>query len=91
MSRCWSDLEAVNSRLWEAELSPEPRRSQEKEKSSLASKASNSKKELTLLRQESRKNILLSVATFLLLPSSMPTGPCEAEISPASAVFPSVL
>ncbi|XP_022359853.1 coiled-coil domain-containing protein 167 isoform X1 [Enhydra lutris kenyoni] len=68
LSQCWRDLEAVNSRLCGAELSPEARKSLEKEKNSLMNKASNyGKKELKLLRQENRKNMLLSVAIFLLL------------------------
>ncbi|XP_024612474.1 coiled-coil domain-containing protein 167-like [Neophocaena asiaeorientalis asiaeorientalis] len=50
-----------------AELSSEARRSLEKEKSSLMNKASDYEKELQLLRQENRKNMLLSVATSLLL------------------------
>ncbi|XP_073080878.1 coiled-coil domain-containing protein 167 isoform X1 [Manis javanica] len=41
LSQCWRDLEAVNFKLYEAELSPEARRSLEKEKSRLMSKASN--------------------------------------------------
>ncbi|XP_037698097.1 coiled-coil domain-containing protein 167 isoform X2 [Choloepus didactylus] len=41
LSQCWRDLEAVNSRLDGVELSPEARRSLEKEKNSLKSKASN--------------------------------------------------
>uniref|UniRef100_A0A8D1YK86 Coiled-coil domain-containing protein 167 n=1 Tax=Sus scrofa TaxID=9823 RepID=A0A8D1YK86_PIG len=41
LSQCRRELEAVNSRLYGAELSPEARRSLEKEKSSLMSKASN--------------------------------------------------
>ncbi|XP_057410027.1 coiled-coil domain-containing protein 167 isoform X1 [Balaenoptera acutorostrata] len=41
LSRCWRDLEAVNSRLYGAELSSEARSSLEKEKSSLMNKASN--------------------------------------------------
>ncbi|XP_053456862.1 coiled-coil domain-containing protein 167 isoform X2 [Nycticebus coucang] len=41
LSQCQRDLEAVNSRLHRAELSPEARRSLEKEKNSLMSKASN--------------------------------------------------
>ncbi|KAL2791768.1 coiled-coil domain-containing protein 167 [Daubentonia madagascariensis] len=67
LSQCRRDLEAVNSRLHRAELSPETRRSLEKEKNSLMSKASNYEKELKLLRQENRKNMLLSVAIFILL------------------------
>ncbi|XP_069344452.1 coiled-coil domain-containing protein 167 isoform X2 [Eulemur rufifrons] len=67
LSQCRRDLEAVNSRLHRAELSPEARRSLEKEKNSLMSKASNYEKELKLLRQENRKNMLLSVAIFILL------------------------
>ncbi|NIG59255.1 coiled-coil domain-containing protein [Pontoporia blainvillei] len=60
------DLEAVSSRLYAAGLGSEARRSLEKEKSSLMSKASHYEKELQLLRQENRKNMLLSVAIFLL-------------------------
>ncbi|XP_037698098.1 coiled-coil domain-containing protein 167 isoform X3 [Choloepus didactylus] len=67
LSQCWRDLEAVNSRLDGVELSPEARRSLEKEKNSLKSKASNYEKELKLLRQENQKNMLLSVAIFTLL------------------------
>lgn len=57
----------MNSRLCGAELSSEPRRSLEKEKSSLMNKASNYEKELKLVRQENHRDTLLSVATFLLL------------------------
>ncbi|XP_077911517.1 coiled-coil domain-containing protein 167 isoform X2 [Halichoerus grypus] len=41
LSQCRRDLEAVNSRLYGAELSPEARKSLEKEKNHLMSKASN--------------------------------------------------
>ncbi|XP_070371093.1 coiled-coil domain-containing protein 167 isoform X1 [Equus asinus] len=67
LSQCQRALEAVNSRLHGAELSPEARRSLEREKNSLMNKASNYEKELKLLRQENRKNMLLSVAIFVLL------------------------
>ncbi|KAF6364160.1 coiled-coil domain containing 167 [Rhinolophus ferrumequinum] len=67
LSQCRRDLEAVNARLYRAELSPEARRTLEKEKNSLMNKASNYEKELKLLRQENRKNMLLSVAIFILL------------------------
>ncbi|XP_062042030.1 coiled-coil domain-containing protein 167 [Lepus europaeus] len=67
LSQCRRDLEAVNARLHRAELSPEARRSLEKEKNSLMSKASSYERELKLLRQENRKNTLLSVAIFVLL------------------------
>ncbi|XP_045856815.1 coiled-coil domain-containing protein 167-like [Meles meles] len=67
LSQCQRDLEAVNSRLCGVELSPEARKSLEKEKNSLMNKASNYEKELKLLRQENQKNMLLSVAIFLLL------------------------
>uniref|UniRef100_G1M9X1 Coiled-coil domain-containing protein 167 n=2 Tax=Ailuropoda melanoleuca TaxID=9646 RepID=G1M9X1_AILME len=65
--RCRRDLEAVNSRLYGVELSPEARKSLEKEKNSLMNKASHYEKELKLLRQENRRNMLLSVAIFILL------------------------
>uniref|UniRef100_A0A8D2HYW6 Coiled-coil domain-containing protein 167 n=2 Tax=Urocitellus parryii TaxID=9999 RepID=A0A8D2HYW6_UROPR len=67
LSQCRRDLEAVDCRLHRTELSPEDRRSLEKEKNSLMSRASNYEKELKLLRQENRKNMLLSVAIFILL------------------------
>ncbi|XP_007951654.1 coiled-coil domain-containing protein 167 [Orycteropus afer afer] len=67
LSRCRRELETVSDRLYGVELSPEARRSLEKEKKSLMSKASNYEKELKLLRQENRKNMLLSVAIFILL------------------------
>ncbi|XP_016079217.1 PREDICTED: coiled-coil domain-containing protein 167 [Miniopterus natalensis] len=67
LSQCRRDLEAVNSRLYGAELSLEARKSLEKEKNSLMSKASNYEKELKLLRQENRKNTLLSLAIFVIL------------------------
>ncbi|GAB5571473.1 coiled-coil domain-containing protein 167 isoform X1 [Prionailurus iriomotensis] len=105
LSQCRKDLEAVNSRLCGTDLSPEARKSLEKEKNSLMNKASNygemerptglfflcgmkgngcsqvqkrlsypprlgtsePEKELKLLRQENRKNMLLSVAIFILL------------------------
>uniref|UniRef100_F7C8Y8 Coiled-coil domain-containing protein 167 n=1 Tax=Callithrix jacchus TaxID=9483 RepID=F7C8Y8_CALJA len=67
LSQCRRDLEAVNSRLHSRELSAEARRSLEKEKNSLMSKASNYEKELKLLRQENWKNMLLSLAIFILL------------------------
>ncbi|XP_073740972.1 coiled-coil domain-containing protein 167 isoform X1 [Callorhinus ursinus] len=41
LSQCRRDLEAVNSRLYGAELSPEARKSLEKEKNHLMNKASN--------------------------------------------------
>lgn len=40
MSQCRKDLEAVTSQLYRAELSPEDRRSLEKEKNTLMNKAS---------------------------------------------------
>ncbi|XP_025781835.1 coiled-coil domain-containing protein 167 [Puma concolor] len=67
LSQCRKDLEAVNSRLCGTDLSPEARKSLEKEKNSLMNKASNYEKELKVLRQENRKNMLLSVAIFILL------------------------
>ena len=46
LSQCRRDLEAVNSRLCGAELSPDTRKSLEKEKNSLMNKASNSGKKV---------------------------------------------
>uniref|UniRef100_A0A9L0IHX1 Coiled-coil domain-containing protein 167 n=2 Tax=Equus asinus TaxID=9793 RepID=A0A9L0IHX1_EQUAS len=90
LSQCQRALEAVNSRLHGAELSPEARRSLEREKNSLMNKASNYEKELKLLRQENRKNMLLSVAIFVLLSlvytywtmrASSPSPPAQAVSS----------
>ncbi|XP_042638368.1 coiled-coil domain-containing protein 167-like [Orycteropus afer afer] len=66
LSRCRRELETVSDRLYGVELSPEARRSLEKEKR-LMSKASNYEKKLKLLQQKNRKNRLLSVAIFILL------------------------
>ena len=67
LSQCQRDPEAVNSRLCGAELSPDTRKSLEKEKNSLMNEASNYEKELKLLQHKNRKNMLLSVAIFVLL------------------------
>ncbi|XP_006882226.1 PREDICTED: coiled-coil domain-containing protein 167 [Elephantulus edwardii] len=67
LSQCRRDLEAVNDKLDREELSPEARRCLEKEQNSLMSKVSNYEKELKLLRQENQKNMLLSMAIFILL------------------------
>lgn len=67
LSQCRKDLEAVTSQLYRAELSPEDRRSLEKERTTLMSRTSKYEKELKLLRRENRKNMLLSVAIFILL------------------------
>ncbi|GAB1300824.1 Coiled-coil domain-containing protein 167 [Apodemus speciosus] len=66
LSQCRKDLEAVTAQLCRAELSPEDRRSLEKEKNTLMNKASKYEKELKVLRQENRKNMLLSVAIFIV-------------------------
>uniref|UniRef100_A0A4W2HTZ4 Coiled-coil domain-containing protein 167 n=1 Tax=Bos indicus x Bos taurus TaxID=30522 RepID=A0A4W2HTZ4_BOBOX len=75
LSQCWSDLEAVNSRLCEVELSSEARRSQEKEKSSLINKASNYE-ELKLPWQENRQEHS-TVCGHL-----PPPGPCLRLLGP---------
>uniref|UniRef100_A0A8I5TVC4 Coiled-coil domain-containing protein 167 n=1 Tax=Pongo abelii TaxID=9601 RepID=A0A8I5TVC4_PONAB len=51
LSQCRRDLEAVNSRLHSRELSPEARRSLEKEKNSLMNKASNYGTEVSSARE----------------------------------------
>uniref|UniRef100_A0A673T8M4 Coiled-coil domain-containing protein 167 n=1 Tax=Suricata suricatta TaxID=37032 RepID=A0A673T8M4_SURSU len=51
LSQCRRDLEAVNSRLCGAELSPEARKCLEKEKNSLMTKASNYGKKVPFLYQ----------------------------------------
>lgn len=56
----------MTAQLCGTELSPEDRRSLEKEKNTLMNKASKYEKELKVLRQENRKNTLLSVAIFII-------------------------
>ncbi|XP_029448763.1 coiled-coil domain-containing protein 167 isoform X1 [Rhinatrema bivittatum] len=67
LAACRRHLENVDFKLRKQELSEEGRKSLEKEKDILLSKVSSYEKELSLLRQENRKNMLLAVALFLLL------------------------
>uniref|UniRef100_A0A6I8NJ44 Coiled-coil domain-containing protein 167 n=1 Tax=Ornithorhynchus anatinus TaxID=9258 RepID=A0A6I8NJ44_ORNAN len=67
LSLCQRELEELDGRLGREELSPQDRRSLEKQKKGLETKASNYERELQVLRRENRRNTLLSVAIFLLL------------------------
>ncbi|XP_069464863.1 coiled-coil domain-containing protein 167 [Ambystoma mexicanum] len=66
LSACRQNLENVDLKLQKAELSEEGRKNMEKEKCALESRVSNYEKELKVLRQENRKNMMLSVAILLL-------------------------
>ncbi|KAE8600242.1 hypothetical protein XENTR_v10013145 [Xenopus tropicalis] len=63
---CKYNLDVIDVKLRKMELTEEGRKSLEKEKSSLSSRLSNYERELKSLRHENRKNMLLSVAIFLL-------------------------
>ncbi|XP_054841057.1 coiled-coil domain-containing protein 167 [Eublepharis macularius] len=67
LSQCRESLEEVDFKLRRKELTPERRKSLEKEKNLLAAKAENYEKDLKMLRQENRKNAALSVALVLLV------------------------
>ncbi|XP_075060550.1 coiled-coil domain-containing protein 167 [Mixophyes fleayi] len=67
LATCKSSLEDVDFKLRKLELTVESRKSLEKEKNSLSSKMSHYEKELKSLRHENRKNMLMSVAIFLVL------------------------
>ncbi|KAJ6666819.1 hypothetical protein lerEdw1_018821 [Lerista edwardsae] len=79
LSQCRQSLEEVDFKLRREELTPEGRKSLEKEKHLLTTKVENygestsdvhlllSEKELQALRQENRKNAALSVVLVLLV------------------------
>ncbi|XP_033000465.1 coiled-coil domain-containing protein 167 [Lacerta agilis] len=67
LSQCREDLEELDFKLRREELTPEGRKSLERERDLLATKAENYEKELKALRHENRKNAALSVALVLLL------------------------
>ncbi|KAM4693274.1 coiled-coil domain-containing protein 167 isoform 1-T1 [Discoglossus pictus] len=67
LASCRHNLEDVDYKLRKLELTVEGRKSLEKEKNSLTSKISHCERELTSLRRENRKNMMISVAIFLLL------------------------
>ncbi|XP_066474735.1 coiled-coil domain-containing protein 167 isoform X2 [Tiliqua scincoides] len=67
LSQCRQGLEEVDFKLRREELTPEGRKSLEKEKSLLTTKVENYEKELQVLRHENRKNAALSVVLVLLV------------------------
>ncbi|XP_067420856.1 coiled-coil domain-containing protein 167 [Emydura macquarii macquarii] len=67
LSLCRQTIEEVNLKLHREELSPEGRKSLEREKSLLMTKAETYEKELTVLRKENRQNAVLAVAVVLLI------------------------
>lgn len=67
LTACRQNLENVDLKLQKDELSEEGRNKLEKEKKALESRVSNYEKELKGLRHENRKNMMLSVAIFLLI------------------------
>ncbi|XP_053238894.1 coiled-coil domain-containing protein 167 isoform X1 [Podarcis raffonei] len=67
LSQCRENLEELDFKLRREELTPEGRKSLERERNLLATKAENYEKELKALRHENRKNAALSVALVLLL------------------------
>nr|XP_056709257.1 coiled-coil domain-containing protein 167 [Euleptes europaea] len=67
LSQCRETLEEVDFKLRRKELTPEGRKSLEKEKNLLAAEAENYEKELKMLRQANRKNAALSVALVVLV------------------------
>ncbi|KAM5163125.1 coiled-coil domain-containing protein 167 [Mantella aurantiaca] len=67
LAACRDSLEDVDYKLRKLELTEDDRKSLEKEKNSLTSRMSRYEKELKSLRHENRKNMLLSVAIFLVL------------------------
>uniref|UniRef100_A0A8D0HJA8 Coiled-coil domain-containing protein 167 n=1 Tax=Sphenodon punctatus TaxID=8508 RepID=A0A8D0HJA8_SPHPU len=67
LSLCRQSLEEVDLKLRREELSPEGRKSLEKQKNQLMTKAEHYERELKVLRQENRKNAALSMALVLLV------------------------
>ncbi|XP_053315731.1 coiled-coil domain-containing protein 167 isoform X2 [Spea bombifrons] len=67
LASCRSNLDEVDFKLRKLELTAEGRKSLEKEKNALTNRMSHYEKELKSLRHENRKNMMVSVAIFLLL------------------------
>ncbi|XP_009878762.1 PREDICTED: coiled-coil domain-containing protein 167 [Charadrius vociferus] len=64
---CRQSIEEVDLKLRREKLSPEGRKSLERERNLLMTKADNYEKELSALRKENRKNAALAVAMGLLI------------------------
>ncbi|KFP89858.1 Coiled-coil domain-containing protein 167, partial [Apaloderma vittatum] len=67
LARCRQSMEEVDLQLRRGQLSPEGRKSLEKERNLLMTKADNYERELSVLRKENRKNAALAVAMGLLI------------------------
>ncbi|XP_056212976.1 coiled-coil domain-containing protein 167 isoform X3 [Falco biarmicus] len=67
LARCRRSVEEMDLKLRREKLSPEGRKSLERERNLLMTKADNYEKELSVLRKENRKNAALTVAVALLI------------------------
>ncbi|XP_040410338.1 coiled-coil domain-containing protein 167 isoform X1 [Cygnus olor] len=67
LALCRQSMEEVDLKLRREKLSPEGRKSLERERNLLMTKADNYEKELSVLRKENRKNAALAVAVALLI------------------------
>ncbi|XP_054053437.1 coiled-coil domain-containing protein 167 isoform X1 [Rissa tridactyla] len=67
LAHCRQSMEEVDLKLRREKLSPEGRKSLERERNLLMTKADNYEKELSALRKENRKNAALAVAMGLLI------------------------
>ncbi|XP_037260989.1 coiled-coil domain-containing protein 167 isoform X1 [Falco rusticolus] len=67
LARCRRSMEEMDLKLRREKLSPEGRKSLERERNLLMTKADNYEKELSVLRKENRKNAALTVAVALLI------------------------
>ncbi|XP_059691544.1 coiled-coil domain-containing protein 167 isoform X1 [Gavia stellata] len=67
LAHCRQSMEEVDLKLRREKLSPEGRKSLERERNLLMTKADNYEKELSMLRKENRKNATLAVALGLLI------------------------
>ncbi|XP_039385972.1 coiled-coil domain-containing protein 167 isoform X4 [Mauremys reevesii] len=67
LSLCRQSMEEVDLKLLREELSPEGRKSLERERSLLVTKAETYERELKVLRQENRKNAAIAMAIVLLI------------------------
>ncbi|XP_010705215.1 coiled-coil domain-containing protein 167 [Meleagris gallopavo] len=67
LSLCRQSMEEVDLKLRREKLSHEGRKSLERERNLLMTKADDYEKELSVLRKENRKNAALAVAMVLLI------------------------
>ncbi|NWU98951.1 CC167 protein, partial [Upupa epops] len=67
LARCRQSVEELDLKLRREKLSPEGRKSLERERDLLMTEADNYEKELCVLRKENRKNAAFAVAIALLI------------------------